>query len=165
MYPIVLIGLLQRMRRELTHPCRGGGCRLADFLVHLRPVEEPDLITTADRIKDHQPVGESTGSSSIGIESYSPLQPLPPSLVSFKKPFSTNYLEKLRIEGRTGWKSTAGPKLKGAKEEMVPADFIRESKEMRDKVEKREGFLPFAASRMRRRRQSARGVREITFGF
>ncbi|KIJ12893.1 hypothetical protein PAXINDRAFT_170924 [Paxillus involutus ATCC 200175] len=223
-YLIVLTSLLQRMRRELAHSRREGGCCLADFLVHLRPDEDPDLLTIADRIRDHPPVRESTGPSSIGIETVTHLlslgddrrptdddlidkhiSPSSPSssvqtrlrrqhnqvptigmltgtdVPSSHKPvfFSPTPLARILQKALLGelfrkashrgadwdWKSTAGPILKEATEEMVPADSIKESKEMREKVEKREGLLPFAASRMRRRRQSARGGREISFDF
>ncbi|KIK82219.1 hypothetical protein PAXRUDRAFT_724419 [Paxillus rubicundulus Ve08.2h10] len=222
-YLIVLISLLQRMRRELAHPRREGGCCLSDFLMRLRPDEDPELLTICERIRDYRVVAEHTGSSSIGVETITHLLNLgddrrlteddlfdgispssrpssvqtrtrrqhnqvptigmltgtdaPPShkLVFFSPTPLARILQKallgelFRKSSHRGvewdWKSAAGPILKEAKEEMVPADLSRESTEMRKKVEKREGLLPFAASRMRRRRQSARGGREISFDF
>ncbi|KAF9224541.1 hypothetical protein BS17DRAFT_780019 [Gyrodon lividus] len=223
-YLIVLISLLHRMRRELAHLRREDGYRLADFLVHLRPDEDPDLRTITDRIMQHQPVVQRTGTSSIGIETIAHLLNLgddrrltdddlfdvhvPPTSSSsslqtrLRRPhtqiptvgmltgtdppsshkpvfFSPTPLARILQKALLGelfkkalhrgadwdWKGSVGPILKETKEEVVPADFIRGSKEMREKLEKREGLLPFAASRMRRRRRSARGGRDISFEF
>lgn len=62
------------------------------------------------------------------------------------------------------WKGAAGPIVEETGQEMNPEGVTRGSEGLERRAE-REGVLPFAAARMRRRRRSARGGREIAFEF
>ncbi|KIJ58841.1 hypothetical protein HYDPIDRAFT_101886 [Hydnomerulius pinastri MD-312] len=217
-YLIVLTSLLHRMKRELGRVQQDGEHRLADFLTHLRPDEDPDVHTIARRIGLHQPVVERRGTSSVGIETIEHLLRLgeenrltnddlfdyhvtPTSQSSLQMRLRRQHAQIPTVAMLTGsealpshaptyfssaplarilqktllgelfkkamqrdpewdWKASAVTIMRLAKEEMVPAG-IKESKQMREQVEKREGVLPFAAARMRRRRRSARGGREV----
>ena len=69
-YLILIVNLLDRMKREANLPRPEGSYRLVDFLTHLRPNEDPDLPTLLDRIRHHQPAFEH---SSVGVDTISHL--------------------------------------------------------------------------------------------
>ena len=72
-YLIVFASLLHRMKRETDIHRPDDNHRLADFLTHLRPREDPDIQTLVERIRCDQPPFKRTGPSTIGIETMSHL--------------------------------------------------------------------------------------------
>ncbi|KAF8554679.1 hypothetical protein OG21DRAFT_1462133 [Imleria badia] len=63
------------------------------------------------------------------------------------------------------WKGAVGPIIQETQREMIP-EGVGEGAEGAEGVEREgQGVLPFAAARMRRRKRSARGGREIAFDF
>ncbi|KAF9233353.1 hypothetical protein BU15DRAFT_66662 [Melanogaster broomeanus] len=111
-YLIVIINLLYRMKRELAQVRKKDEYRLADFLVHLRPDEDPDLDIILDRIRNHQPVVERTGTSSVGVETIAHLLSLgddhlpPPRRLPLHKPV---YADNVRRSLRSGMITGADP--------------------------------------------------------
>ncbi|KAG2339157.1 hypothetical protein BDR05DRAFT_862478, partial [Suillus weaverae] len=67
-YLIVITSLVLRIKQELGHVCRAGKYRFADFVVHMRPQEPPDIDVLERRIQREEPVLELSGSSSVGPE-------------------------------------------------------------------------------------------------
>ena len=69
------------------------------------------------------------------------------------------------------WKGAVGPIIEETAREMIPegvawnVESDAPERERRTERREREGVLPFAAARMRRRRRSARSGREIAFDF
>ena len=222
-YLIVFVNLLDRMKHEANLPRPEGSYRLVDFLTHLHPNEDPDLHTLLDRIRQHQPAFEHTGSSSVGTETVSHLlslgeHPRPtdddlpdvPTLPRFPSQtrlrqrhaqiptaamltgaenlapnkrafFSPVPLARIVHKALLGelfrkavhrgadwdWKGAAVPIVEETQREMIPEGVARGTEVLERLAERREGqgLLPFAAARMRRRRRSARGGREIAFDF
>ncbi|KAG8218178.1 hypothetical protein J3R82DRAFT_3733 [Butyriboletus roseoflavus] len=222
-YLIVFVNLLHRMKHEANLPRTESSYRLVDFLTYLRPNEDPNLHTLLNRIRQHQPAFERTGSTSVGLDTISHLlslgaQPLPtdddlpdvPTLLRFPSQahlrrrdaqiptvamltgvedpashqrvfFSPVPLARVVHKALLGelfrkavhrdadwdWKGAAGPIVEETHQEMIPEGVARglEASERRAERREGEGVLPFAAARMRRRKRSARGGREITFGF
>ncbi|KAI9460395.1 hypothetical protein HD554DRAFT_2196995 [Boletus coccyginus] len=223
-YLIVFVNLLDRMKHEANISHLQGSYRLVDFLMHLRPNEDPALHTLLDRIRHHHPAFERAGSS-IGIETIShllalgehtrptdddlpdvptlprfpsqpPLRqrhaqiPTVPLLTGAENPspnerafFSPVPLARVVHKALLGelfrkavhrgedwdWKGATGPIIEETRREMIPegmdAAMRSETLEKRTERKDRQGMLPFAAARMRRRRRSARGGREVEFGF
>ncbi|KAH0835506.1 hypothetical protein J3R83DRAFT_9183 [Lanmaoa asiatica] len=66
------------------------------------------------------------------------------------------------------WRGSVGPIIEETERQMVPEGVAKGSETSERRAQGRregEGMLPFAAARMRRRKRSARGGREILFDF
>jgi hypothetical protein len=57
-YLIVITSLVLRIKQELGHVCRAGQYRFADFVMHMRPREPPDIDVLEWRIHHEEPVVE-----------------------------------------------------------------------------------------------------------
>ncbi|KAI6039262.1 hypothetical protein EDC04DRAFT_1771543 [Pisolithus marmoratus] len=72
-YRIVLAHLLSRIKREAKRARRPGECRLADFLMHLRPNENLDLNDMTSRMQNNQPTAQPSSQGPISTD----LRPFP----------------------------------------------------------------------------------------
>ncbi|KAG2356041.1 hypothetical protein BDR07DRAFT_1424375 [Suillus spraguei] len=67
-YLIVITSLVLRMKHELRHVCRAGQYRFADFVMHMRPREPPDIDVLEWRIQHGEPAMELSGPACVGPE-------------------------------------------------------------------------------------------------
>ncbi|KAG1854964.1 hypothetical protein DFJ58DRAFT_703002 [Suillus subalutaceus] len=72
-YLIVITSLVLRIKQELGHVCRTGQYRFADFVMHMRPREPPDVDLLERRIQHGEPVVELSGPACVGPETVSHL--------------------------------------------------------------------------------------------
>ncbi|KAG1740307.1 hypothetical protein EDB19DRAFT_1708922 [Suillus lakei] len=67
-YLIVITSLVLRIKQELGHVCRANQHRFADFVIHMRPREPPDIDVLERRIQRGEPVVELSGPACVGPE-------------------------------------------------------------------------------------------------
>ncbi|KAG2090208.1 uncharacterized protein F5147DRAFT_724988 [Suillus discolor] len=67
-YLIVITSLVLRIKQELGHVYMAGQYRFADFVMHMRPREPPDVDVLERRIQHREPVVELSGPASVGPE-------------------------------------------------------------------------------------------------
>ncbi|KAG2124688.1 hypothetical protein DEU56DRAFT_592370 [Suillus clintonianus] len=67
-YLIVITSLVLRIKRELGHICGADQHRFADFVMHMRPREPPDIDVLERRIRCEEHVVELSGPACVGPE-------------------------------------------------------------------------------------------------
>lgn len=141
---------------------------------HARPTDDdlPDVPTLPRfpsqahlRRRDAQipTVAMLTGAEDVASHRRVSFSPVPLARIVHKALLGELFRKAVHRGADWDWKGAVGPIVRETQLEMIPEDVARgsEASERREG----EGVLPFAAARMRRRRRSARGAREIAFGF
>ena len=93
--------------------------------------------------------------------------PAPLARIVYKALLGELFRKAVHRDADWDWKGAARPIVEETRQEMIPEGVPWGSEALERRAERREGqgVLPFAAARMRRRRRSARGGREIAFDF
>lgn len=108
-----------------------------------------------------------------GVEDLVPHQraffsPVPLARIVYKALLGELFRKAVHRGADWDWKGAAGPIVEETQQEMVPEVIMGALETLERRTERRrdgDGVLPFAAARMKRRRRSARGGREIAFDF